>query len=139
MAKLSQPLMLRALPRPGRPMKERRVRRSKSAVDALKLAMNQSAERAQCDAVVIADDDGMVVCQSTTCLELEMLAAVAPIVARGEARATVKRRGEPRELSVHSLTLLGEVLHVAVLGGEARARTRELATVVSATRRILAA
>ena len=137
--KQHEPLMLRPLPRPGKPLQERRVCRSGSVVDALELALNCAARRGGCDAVLIVDDKGMLVSNSRTPLDLEMLAAVTPIVARGEARASIKRAGEDREYAVDTMEILGEVLHVAVLGGERASRTIELTRSLAATRRILAA
>ena len=103
------------------------------------MALTSSAQRGACDAVLLADDEGMLVCKSKTGLDLEMLAAVTPIVARGEARATIKRAGETRELAVETVELLGERLHVAVLGGHSEARKIELRRTLAATKRILAA
>lgn len=133
------PLDLRPLPRPGKPLDERRQLRAGNTVDALQLALDCAAQRATCDAILIADDKGMLVAASTTTLELEMLAAVTPIIARGEALATIRRRGEARELSVQTLEVLGETLHVAVLGGSEQARQLELAKSAAAAARILAA
>jgi ketopantoate hydroxymethyltransferase len=131
--------MLRPLPRPGKPLQERRVRRSQSVVDALEMALTCAASRGGCDAVLVADDKGMLVSNSNTPLDLEMLAAVTPIVARGEARASIKRGGRARELAVDSIEVLGEVLHVAVLGGADDSRITELSRTLAAARRILAA
>jgi uncharacterized Rossmann fold enzyme len=108
-------------------------------VDAIQAALDAAADRGACDVIIIADDDGMLVCASETPLELDMLAAVTPIIARGEARATIKRAGQRRQLVVHTVEVLNERLHVAVLGGTDATRIRELATAVSATRRILEA
>jgi hypothetical protein len=88
--------------------------------------------------MLIADDGGLVVCNSQTNLDLRMLAAVTPMVARGRVTAQVKRRGESRELSVRTIDLLGETFHVAALGGGFGAREREIASGVAAARRILA-
>ena len=132
-------LTLRPLPRPGKPLQERRVARSKTIVDALEMALTSAARRGGCDAVLVTDDKGMLVSNSRTPLDLEMLAAVTPIVARGEARASIKRAGEARHLTVESVEVLGEVLHVAVLGGEDASRKIELGRTLAATRRILAA
>ena len=134
-----EPLTLRPLPRPGRPLQERRVSRSSATVDALEMALSSAAYRGGCDVVLVADDKGMIVCHSATPLDLDMLAAVTPIVARGEARASIKRAGEARQLEVESVSVLGEKLHVAVLGGSDEARRIELGRSLAATRRILAA
>ena len=135
-----EPLSLRPLPRPGQPLQERRSRRSHRCVDALEIALTTAADRAGCDAILIADDKGMVVSHSRTPLDLEMLAAVAPIVARGEAAAKIRRNGRSRALSVTSVDVLGETLHIAALGGRNdQVRLTELARSVAAAERILAA
>lgn len=131
-------LRLRPLPRPGRPTFERRRKRSENAADALELALSSAARRGALDAVLVVDDDGLIVAKSDTDLELEMLAAVTPIVGRGKAIPRVKRDGEVREMSVDTMELHDELLYVAVLGGDRRVRRRELDGTMAATRRILA-
>ena len=133
------PLDLRPLPRPGQELAERRALRAENTVDALQLALDSAAQRGASDVIVVVDDKGMLVASSTTLLDLDMLAAVTPIVARGEARAKVKRRGESRDFSVQRIEVLDETLYVAVLGGETVARELELARSAAATQRILAA
>lgn len=134
-----EPRRLRPLPHPvRRPLNERRQHRPIGAADALICALNAAADRGELDAVIVTDDRGMLVSKSATTLELEMLAAVTPIVARGQVRANIKRNGKQRELSVRSMNVMGEVLHVAALGGQYDRRERELLSSASATRRILA-
>ncbi|MCA9704776.1 MAG: hypothetical protein KDK70_02865 [Myxococcales bacterium] len=131
-------LRLRPLPRPGRASIERRRRRSNNAAEALELALTSAASRGGLDAVLLVDESGMMVAQSKTELDLAMLAAITPIVGRGKAVPRVRRKGELREMSVDTLEIMGEVLYVAALGGNYRARSREVAGTVAATRRILA-
>ncbi|MFO7567803.1 MAG: hypothetical protein R6X02_34505 [Enhygromyxa sp.] len=100
------------------------------------MALSAAAEGL--DVVLIADDSGMLVASSHTPLDLEMLAAITPIVSRGRAKANVKRNGEQRELSVKSIRVLDETLHIAALGGDASARALGLMRTVTAARRILA-
>ena len=130
------PLRLQPLPRPGR-FSERRKQRSGSAADALELALSSAAQGSELDVVLVADDFGMLVASSHTDLELDMLAAITPIVSRGKARASIKRNGEHRELSVKSIRVHDETLHVAALGGDASARALGVMRSVTATRRIL--
>lgn len=130
------PLRVRPLPRPGRRI-DRRKRRSKRAADALELALTGAVERTALDVVLIADDCGMLVANSHTDLDLEMLAAIAPIVARGRAKANIKRNGEARDLSVKSIRVFDETLHIAALGGDPSARALGLMHSVTAARRIL--
>ena len=131
-------LRLRPLPRPGRPTYERRQNRSNHAADALELALSGSARRGALEAVLVVDDEGMVVAKSDTALDLSMLAAVTPIVGRGKAVPKIRRDGELCELSVDTMELHDEVLYVAALGGDFRTRRRELRGSIAATRRILA-
>jgi hypothetical protein len=128
------PIRVTPLPRPGRVI-ERRKRRSARAGDALQMAMSAAAEGL--DVVLIADDSGMLVASSHTPLDLEMLAAITPIVSRGRAKANIKRNGEQRELSVKSIRVFDETLHIAALGGDASSRALGVMRTVTAARRIL--
>lgn len=130
------PIRLAPLPRPGRVL-ERRKQRSTAAADALELALSSAAASGGLDVVLIADDSGMLVASSPTPLELEMLAAITPIVSRGRAKANIKRNGEQRELSVKSIRVYDETLHVAALGGDGSNRALGLMRSVTAARRIL--
>lgn len=128
------PIRVSPLPRPGRVI-ERRKRRSSAAGTALEMALSAAAEGL--DVVLIADDSGMLVASSHTPLDLEMLAAITPIVSRGRAKANVKRNGEQRELSVKSIRVFDETLHIAALGGDASMRALGVMRTVTAARRIL--
>ena len=131
-------LRLRPLPRPGLPNQERRRRLSDNAAEALELALSSAARRGQLEAVLLVDEQGMLVAKSDTELDLTMLAAVTPIVGRGKAVPRVRHGGEPLEMSVDTLEVLGEVLYVAALGGTHRTRLREVAGSMAAARRIMA-
>ena len=131
-------LRLRPLPRPGLPNQERRRRRSNNAAEALELALSSAARRGRLDAVLVVDEQGMLVAKSDTELDLTMLAAVTPIVGRGKAVPRVRRNGEPLDMSVDIVEVLGEVLYVAALGGTHKTRNREVAGTMAATRRIMA-
>jgi hypothetical protein len=131
-------LRLRPLPRPGLPNKDRRQRRTNDAATALELALSSAARRGELAAVLVVDEQGMLVAKSNTDLDLTMLAAVTPIVGRGKAIPRVRRGGEPLDMSVDVLELLGEVLYVAALGGTHRDRVREVAGSMAAARRIMA-
>jgi len=137
-----QPLRLDPLPRPGgthRFRRERRRVRSINSAHAAELALTQAARRAGFDVLLLADDRGMLVVGSETSLDLSLLAAVVPLVARGRARANVRHHGNPRSLAVRRLWLQDESFYLAAVGGCSEgARLRELATSVGALRRILA-
>jgi hypothetical protein len=132
------PFRVRPLPRKGGPIHDRRKRRSASAAVAMELALSSAAARGRFEAVILVDDDGMLVSRNRTPLDLSMLAAVTPIVARGQAVPRIKREGKPLDLSVSALELSGETFYVAVLGGSFGDRRRELDESISAARRILA-
>ena len=131
-------LRLRPLPRPGLPNQDRRRRRSTNAAEALELALSCAARRGQLDAVLVVDEQGMLVAKSDTELDLTMLAAVTPIVGRGKAVPRIRRGGEALDMSVNIVEVLGEVLYVAALGGTYKTRNREVAGSMAATRRIMA-
>lgn len=132
------PIRLRPLPRPGVFTYERRKQRSNFAATALELAYTSAANRANLDAIVLVDDEGMVVAKNVTDLDLSMLAAVTPIVGRGKAVPRIRRNGQERQVSIEPLELLGEKLYMAAVGGDPVRRLRELEGSVAATQRILA-
>jgi len=131
-------LRLSPLPRPGRPHQDRRQHRSTHAAEALELALTHAARRGRLDVVLLVDDQGMLVAKSDTELDLSMLAAVTPIVGRGQAVPRIRRGGESRDMSVDVMELLGEQLYVAALGGTYRTRAREVTSTMAAARRIMA-
>lgn len=131
------PLRVPPLPRPGRPLFERRRDRPNETAAALISAFDHAARRGELDVLIVTDEAGILVSSSTTELDLSMLAAVTPLVARGTAKANVKRDGNEREYSVRSIKVLGETLYVGALGGKFGPRERELATTASAAKRIL--
>jgi hypothetical protein len=131
------PFRITPLPRPGRRPAERRKQRSAATAEALQLALSAAANEGQLDVVLVADDFGMLVASSHTPLDLEMLAAITPIVSRGRAKASVKRNGEQRELSVKSIKVLDETLHVAALGGDPSERALAVMRSVTVARRLL--
>jgi hypothetical protein len=134
----NEPLRLPRLPHPQRPMKDRRQNRTEMAGEALIHALNGACARGELDAVLVTDDFGFLISTSDTHLELEELAAVTPMVARGRVGARVSRHGHERGLSVRTMRVLGETLHVAALGGRATQRERWVTQSLAATRRILA-
>jgi hypothetical protein len=132
-----RPLRLPPLPRPGKPLYERRRYRPSDTKSALIAAFDSAVARGELDLVVVADESGFVVSNSSTELDLTMLAAVTPLVANGRARASVKRDGLERGFSVKAIEVLGETLYVCALGGKFGPRERELASTATAAKRIL--
>lgn len=131
------PFRITPLPRPGRRVVERRKQRSSSVAEALELALSAAANESQLDVVLVADDYGMLVASSHTSLDLEMLAAITPIVSRGRAKASIKRNGDHRDLSVKSIKVLDETLHIAALGGDPSKRAMGVMRSVTVARRLL--
>ncbi|MEZ4385954.1 MAG: hypothetical protein R3A79_31840 [Nannocystaceae bacterium] len=124
------------LPHPHRRVERRRYRPTDTA-SALISAFDHAVARAELDAAILVDEYGMLVSKNTTDLDLNQLAAVTPIVARGHAAAAIRRRGEERELCVREVEILGETLFVAALGGDKGPREREASTIAAAADRIL--
>ena len=81
------PLRLPPLPRPGRPLFERQRNRHSDTAAALISAFDHAVQRAELDVLIVTDEAGILVSNSTTELDLAMLAAVTPLVARGSAKA----------------------------------------------------
>lgn len=132
------PFRVRPLPRPDGVHGDRRKRRSASVAVAIELALTSAAARGGLEALLVVDDDGILVARSRCQIDLSMLAAVTPIVGRGQAVPRIKREGQPLDLSVETIELGGERLYVAALGGRYLDRRRELADGVAAAQRILA-
>lgn len=122
---------------PRRPLVDRRRTRPTDTASALISAFDHAVARADLDALIIADESGILVSNNTTDLDLAMLAAVTPLVARGTAKALIRRDGAPLEFSVRTIEVLGETLYVGALGGTFNNRERELTVSASATKRIL--
>ena len=135
---LSGPLRLRPLPRPARPTIERRQNRSEHSADALRLAMNATARRGALEAVLLVDEEGMLVAQNDCQVDLAMLAAVTPLVARGRAVPKIRREGKPLDLAVSSMQMFDETIYIAALGGTRRTRNKALLGTTAAAKRILA-
>jgi hypothetical protein len=131
------PFRVQPLPRPHKGKPDRRRARTGDPRDALELALTISVGRGSLDALILADEFGGLVAKGETRIDLEMLAAVTPLVGRGQAMAKIRRNGEERDLTVEAVTLCNEVFYVAAVGGENRSRRREVAASCAAARRIL--
>ncbi|MCA9634465.1 MAG: hypothetical protein KC420_00335 [Myxococcales bacterium] len=133
---VTEPLRIAPLPHPHRRIERRRNRPSDTS-SALISAFDHAVARAELDAALLVDEEGMLVTKSSTSLDLNQLAAITPIVGRGLAEAAIKRNGQEREFSVRQLEILGETLFVAALGGQRGPRERETLTIAAAADRIL--
>ncbi len=132
-----EPIRIPPLPRPPRDGRERRKQRSDSAAEAIVLALAASARRAGLDAVVLCDEDGLLVAASPCDYDLDPVAAVAPIVGRGKVAAHVRRGEDVRPMRVEPVEVGPELLYVAAIGGDPKARAREARWGAAAARRIL--
>ena len=125
------------LPKPGKPSIERRHNRPQDTVSAITSALDHAVQRAGLDLVLVADEFGMLVANSTTKLDLNFLAAVTPIVGRGRAGARVLRGGKPRDFSVRKVQILNEDFYVVAVGSPtSKAREAEINTCSAALKRI---
>lgn len=116
---------------------ERRRFRSEAAGDAVEMALNWSVARGSLKAIVVSDEKGMAVCSSCCDLDLTPVAAVLPIVARGQATARITREGQLFPVSVRELQLGDETLFVGALGGTDHMREHEVVRSLQAIQRIL--
>jgi hypothetical protein len=116
---------------------ERRTVRSLGAGDAMTHALDWAVSRSDLDGALIADDDGFLVSANRGDLDLEAVAAILPILARGDSSMQIRRSGIVRGLTVTSFQLGDETIHVGLLGGTAAARRTEVPRICAATRRIL--
>ncbi len=116
MTHVSSPSRYAPLPHPTKADRNRRRARPEGAHDALICALNAAAARNGLDALLVTDANGFLVSRSESSLDVEELAAITPIVARGRARASVRRKGEERALGITPIYVMGETLYVAGLG-----------------------
>jgi len=99
---------------------ERRRRRSEQPSVALGYYLETLAGRNAWDAVALADDDGLLLGGAGREIDPEGIAAVAPVAARNVEHAPegllgLVTRGRP--LKVWDVTLEGQPLHLAAVGG----------------------
>ena len=99
---------------------ERRRRRSSIAALAVRYQLEAVRERGDFPALVLADDQGLVVAAAGDPELCEELAAHAPLIARAaisRTRMTPRLRGA--EVEVRPLHLPDGLLHLACVGGPA--------------------
>jgi len=87
--------------------------------------------------ILLVDDDGLLVAHSDTGLDLNLVAAVTPIVGRKKVIPRIRRDGAPVDFTVRSFELMGETLYMAGLGGDMMSRLREVKLSIDAAVRIL--
>ena len=119
-------------------LEERRVRRTQDRNAALRFQLEHSRDRGGLEALVLADDQGMVVAAAGDDAVCEELGAIAPLMGRtvmGMPMPPMLRGGE---VAVRPLSLYGQDLFLACVGGGV-ARDALLSTSMSGVQRILAA
>ncbi len=102
------------------PLIERRRRRSSLAALAVRYQLEAVRDRGDFPALVLADDQGLVVAAAGDPELCEELAAHAPLIARAaisRTRMTPRLRGA--EVEVRPLHLPDGLLHLACVGGPA--------------------
>ncbi len=104
---------------------ERRQTRSDHPGEAARLYLDAVARRGAHRGMALADSDGLLVAGSTSELDIETMAAVAPIAVGSagldDGLLSLVTRGQP--LHVWDVELLGEPYYLAAVGGD-----RELPT-----------
>lgn len=102
---------------------ERRIRRSNSPATALQWLLEAQVSRGALTSAVIASDEGLLVAAVGS--DVDMIAAVAPMVADGKHPAGIER--SLGDVSVQSFMVHGQRMHIALRGGDHQ-QHRALAT-----------
>jgi hypothetical protein len=118
-------------------LEERRRRRSADRTEALRYQLEHTKDKGRIEALVLTDSAGLVVAFAGDDAVCEELGAIAPLVPRtlGMPMPPLLRGGE---VAVRPLTLQGQELYLASLGGNV-ARDALLAHSTKGVRRILGA
>jgi predicted regulator of Ras-like GTPase activity (Roadblock/LC7/MglB family) len=118
---------------------ERRTRRSERLETALGYQLQSSAERAELDAMILADQDGLVVAASPWGAgRSEEVAALLPLMLRGTETAMVFLGEEAEEeLLVNCFEAAGTQLFLCAVGNSCIQTAGELRRVQEGVRRIL--
>lgn len=119
------------------PIHERRCVRTDAAGEAMELALTWSVARGELVAIVMGDSEGMVVCHSRSDVDLAEVAAILPLVDRGNEVARVSHFGQGFPIVVRRFELRDETFFMGVLGGSEQTREQEADRAVSAAIRIL--
>lgn len=116
---------------------ERRQRRSSDRFIALRYQLEHTREHGNIEALVLADDEGLVVASSgdaSTCAEL---GAIAPLVARSAMGMPMPPLLRGAEVAIRPVRIYGQSLYLASVGGGV-ARDAHLSTSRNGVQRILA-
>ncbi len=96
---------------------ERRVRRSQEPATALRYQLEHTRDRARLEALVLADESGIVVGEAGDPAVCAELAAIAPWMQRTPARLPMPPLLRGADLWIRSVSIHGSSLHLAAIGG----------------------
>jgi len=119
-------------------LKERRTRRSAERQTALRYQLEYTREKGGLEAVVVADDAGLIVGSAGESGVCEELGAYAPLMVRSVLGMKLPPMLRDGDVSVRPMSLNGQPLFLATIGGGV-ARDALLAHSDQGVSRILAA
>lgn len=126
---------------PGRGMSspsERRLRRSEERHVALRYQLEHSRDHGRLEALVLADDGGLVISAAGDRAICEELAAMGPLMARSPTSLPLPQLLRGGEIAVRPMQLHGQEIFLVALGGNV-ARDALLNHSTQGVHRILAA
>lgn len=115
---------------------ERRKRRSEQPPIALRYQLEHTKEQGKLEALVLADEAGLVVSRAGDPAVCAELAAIAPWLQRSPLPMPMPPLLRGADVHVRSLTVHGTALHLASVGGSV-ARDALIATSLRGVERIL--
>lgn len=116
---------------------ERRHRRSSDRFLALRYQLEHAREKGGIEALVLADDEGLVIASSGDAATCAELGAVAPLMAKSVMGMPMPPLLRGAEVAIRRVTIYGQSLYLASVGGGV-ARDALLHTSRAGVTRILA-
>lgn len=98
-------------------LEDRRLRRSNDRFVALRYQLEHTRERGGIEALVLADDDGLVVASSGDSAVCSELAAVCPLMARSLMGMPMPPTLRGAEVAVRPVRVYGQDLYIGCVGG----------------------
>lgn len=120
------------------PLEERRTRRSTHRELALGFQLEHVRDRARLEALVLADDDGLVLSACGDAAVCRELAAIAPLMVRSALGMPLPPLLRGAEIAVRIVHVHGQPLYLASIGGGV-ARDALLSHSMRGVQRILSA
>lgn len=96
---------------------ERRLRRSQEPATALRYQLEHTRDRARLEAVVLADESGLVVGEAGDPAVCTELAAIAPWMQRTPGHFPMPPLLRGADVWLRSVSIHGSALHLAAIGG----------------------